>query len=598
MAAKEKIPVMVYQLNLSRFPEEYTFPDVVEEIIKKANKKGDGLTREKLRKKPYQGFEVSIFSSVKRSPPKWSDFIRGSLDPASLLTKCKNTTHSFVCFIGFGGLIFAITGGLGSFSISYYTADDFGLEILVRLFEKNSKVIKSIQDRGVSGIVLGQTKFYRGDQRLSDENQFGKIFKQVNAELNKKILTTTFGFSPLDLSRDVSGCMAKSSFQISKAINFDTLLSLIKRFTVILAEEPKFALNKVQIISRRSPNNTALLNDLAIKFIEDLYQECKKDHPAPDLDFCHKDFEKYLSASDFLIPLADNAKIKLHTPPDLLEIIREIRRHGQYLDDDVDFFKHSLLKRELFTFDENGTRLTQDNIMNHLHGELEFKGSNYFLVDSEWYQILPEFIKELNKECTDILDEIWEDQLIPESFDISKGEGKFNQQFIGKPGWLVFDTVVPENIECCDMLQYDDVTVNLVHVKKGFNNSIRDLTSQILLAAKRLEDDIKSGFKYIDEVERLTKQSIKSKSEMIRKLAGQAFPAGGLKKIMARKHKNISFCLAFVDIAAENRILKNNVQKFQSNIAKYSLIELRQQIRAMGFDFKVIQLNRNLEPAK
>jgi len=591
MSESEKIPAAVYRIDRTQVNEE-DFTASVDKMIKVINKDGERYKEEKITGNVPKEFEVRIFSSFRIYAPKWRTFLLPMLDVNTPLAECENLTNSFICFIAYEDQLFAITGGQGSFAIERFTSDNFGLEILVRLFEKNSKVIKSIQDRGVTGIVLGQTKFYRGDQRFSDENQFGKIFKQVKAELSKKILIKTFGFAEADLNRSVSGCQAKSSFQINKAIDFNTLLSLVKRFVDILKLPEKFSLNKVNLISRRDPKRATLLKALNTTLVEKIYEDYKAGNH-PDVDVCHKEFEPYLTASFFCIIIDKEEQIELHNPPSLMEIIQELRKAERLLDDDVFQFSGSVLNRALLTRDENNTYLTADKILDHIHGETTYENKPYFIVDGEWYEIHPEFIEDLNKECTDLLHQVWEDKLIPEHFELKKRENTFNMKFVGKSGWLVFDTITPDNIECCDILQYDPTGVHLIHVKKGFDNSIRDLASQVLISAKRIREDIKTNFSYIEEVELQTKNGVKSNSIPIKQLAEQQFPIGGLKQLFVnRKNKDICFCLAFVDTATTQRCLKDNTSSFQSNIAKYSLVELHREILSMGFGFKVIQLNR------
>lgn len=590
MSDSEKIPAAVYRIDRSQLDEE-DFTESVDKIIKAINKDGERYKEEKITGSVPKGFEVRIFSAFRIYAPKWRTFLLPMLDASTPLAECENLTNSFICFIGYEDQFFAIAGGQGSFAIERHTSDNFGLEILVRLFEKNSKVIKSIQDRGVTGIVLGQTKFYRGDQRFSDENQFGKIFKQVKAELSKKILTKTFGFLEADLNRSVSGCQAKSSFQINKAIDFDTLLSLVKRFVDILKLPEKFALNKVNLISRRDPKRAKLLKALHTALIDKIYEDYKAGN-TPDVDLCHKEFEVYLTASFFYIVVDKEERIELHNPPSLMEIIQELRKADRLLEDDVYQFSGSVLDRTLLTHDENNTYLTADKVIDHVHGEITHDGKTYFIVDGEWYEIHPEFIQDLNKECADLLHQVWEDKLLPHPFDIKKRENSFNMQFVGKTGWLVLDTITPDNIECCDIMQFDTTGIHLIHVKKGFDNSIRDLTSQVLISAKRIREDIKTDFSYIEEVELQTKRGAKSDSIPLKQLAGQLFPTEGLKQLFVnRKNKDIHFCLAFVDTATTKRCLKDNTSSFQSNIAKYSLVELHREILSMGFGFKVIQLN-------
>jgi uncharacterized protein (TIGR04141 family) len=199
----------------------------------------------------------------------------------------------------------------------------------------------------------------------------------------------------------------------------------------------------------------------------------------------------------------------------------------------------------------------------------------------------------LNVECTEILNQVWDDTLIAEPFNLKEDEREYNSKFIDQNGMLVFDTITPENIELCDILKYDNEFIHLIHVKKGFNNSIRDLAAQVSIAAKRIMRDRKSGYKYITEVELQTKRGSVSKSEYLKKLSSQSFPMKGLQEIFEKKlDKKIGFCLAFIDTAKADRNLKTNIELFDSNIAKYSLIELRREINSLGFDFKVIQLKR------
>lgn len=74
-------------------------------------------------------------------------------------------------------------------------------------------------------------------------------------------------------------------------------------------------------------------------------------------------------------------------------------------------------------------------------------------------------------------------------------------------------------------------------------------------------------------------------------IAAQAFPAKGIVQLFKPRPK-ISFCLAFVDTAAGERSLLTDIKKFRSNIAKYALIELGQDLGLMGFDFKVVQIEK------
>src|ERR1700683_3491984 len=98
MAESEKIPVAVYQVDLTKSDVE-EFTAVVDIIIKKAATKGKKFNKEKISAKKFPGFKLSVFSAVTKHPPKWRLFLSAVVDKQSKLLKAENKTHSFICFI-------------------------------------------------------------------------------------------------------------------------------------------------------------------------------------------------------------------------------------------------------------------------------------------------------------------------------------------------------------------------------------------------------------------------------------------------------------------------------------------------------------------
>lgn len=585
MKEKNKIPVSIHLVNTNLF-ESTSFNDVVKEIIERVNKDDDFYVEEKLTSLEFRGYPVRLFYSYLSYPPKWRGFFEPVLDKSSKLKKVQNVSHSFVCFIGLEEDLFAITGGYGGQKVNFLMVPDFGLEILVRLFDKDSKVVKNIQDRGLTGNILGQTKFYRGDQRFSDENQFGKIFKQVQAELNKELLKNIFGFKENQLKRNTSVCMAKDSFQINKSIDFDTTLSLVSKLAEVMKKKQKFSLNKVEHLTRRKMQNQELLEKLDVWAKNSLYNDCVKGED-PDVDFCHAKFDSFLNADTIHLLIDRGTPLDIPRHSSFGDIIKILKRNGDYVDTDEYFFKASVLDRIIVAYDSEGQKLTSGSVFEHVHGEFTYDGKTYFLIDKEWYTIRPAFIKDLNQECIEILKYAWDDSVLPESFNIGKSEATYNQKYLHKPNYYVFDTITPHNIESCDIMMYDDNSIHLIHVKKGFDNSIRDLASQINIAAKFIQEDSRTGFEYIERVQKMTQKS------KVGELARQKFPQKGLAALFKGKApRQISFCLAFADKSLKQRSLKENINVFNSNIAKFSLLELKNQLFSMGFGFKIIQIKK------
>lgn len=588
MTEGNKMPVTVYQVDRFPFPG-LSFEQIIDEIIEETARKGDKYKYRLELLKPYDKgkFTIRLYSAFRKDPPTWVKFLKPILDDDSRLFKANNSTTSFVCFIEYNGHIYAYTGGQGHTVLKKYVYEQFGLELLIKLVERDSKVIKEIQDRGVTGIVLGQTKFYRGDQRFADETDFGKIFKSVKAELNADILTNAFRLSETQLNRDVVHCLAKDTFRLGTSVDFETLLFLTERFDAIQILPEKFAINKVKLISRRHKQNIEMIDKLNYAFMDYIYEECKSGD-LPDVDFCEADFESFMTADRYMLHVNSDDVKPFASRIALKEIIKTLKEKGAYHDDSFEEFKHTVLFRVVSTSDVAGHEATRNSIWNHLHGELSFEEKSYFRVDCDWYHIDSTFINDLNQECARVINDHWHDKLALNEFDINIDEGAYNRSHLGHAQTIVLDTITPENIECCDLMIYESDTIYLVHVKKGFDNSVRDLASQVRIAAKRLEEDLRTGYLYIDKLQ----DSLGNCGDG-NPLKTQRMKAGHLKELFGKvRPSNIIFCFAIVDKRDSDRALNGDLNKFRSNIAKYSLIELRKQILGLGFGFRIVQLKR------
>ena len=416
MSDSNKLPVTIYEIEREQF-EKLDEEETVGEIVRKLKAAGSDLIDINLSNREFGEFTVNLYSLSKIYSPTWLKFLSPIIHKNDPILNSKNKIFSFIGFIAYKKRIYAIAGGYGSFEIEQFTKPDFGLEIIVKLFERESRVIKSIQQRGVTGIVLGQTRHYRGDQRFSDENQFGQIFKQVQAELDSHHLINSFGFSKKDLRKENSGCLAKSSFKINKAINFNELLNLIKRIDTILKQPEKFTLNKV--VHLRGKRFEKLVKELEDEMYQQIFNDYKAGQ-APDFEICNSKFEEYLTAEKYIIELSGNEFIEFDHRPNWSKIIREIKSKKSIEDNDYFQFKHSVLLRKLAAYDTNDNRITHDTIFDHLNGEIVYKGDSFFHIDKGWYQIDSTFIDDLNNQCSTMLKDAWDTTTIKYKFDIKR----------------------------------------------------------------------------------------------------------------------------------------------------------------------------------
>lgn len=251
MQKKRKMPVTFYQVAENVIGDD-TFEEVVYKIMRLINIESERFVEQRPSGEDLGEFNVKVFHATKVSIPQWRSLASTFVADDAPITTCKSSLPSLILFVGYKTRIFAITGGTGSFEIDPFVSQTFGMDVITRLIDRNIPVIRSLQNRGLTGVVLGQRKHFRTDRRLNEEKQFGQIYNQLSAQLDKKILTSVFGFKAADLKRDVSGCLAKSSFRINKSLDRNDLLRVISKFDVLLDKPAKFSLNSVELIPKKS----------------------------------------------------------------------------------------------------------------------------------------------------------------------------------------------------------------------------------------------------------------------------------------------------------------------------------------------------------
>jgi len=594
---KDTMQVSIYHIDPDLFPElnnEEIVNQIVEEHNNNLPKKTKPFIEQPLKDGVnLHGFNLRVFYSEKTRNPKWKGFLKPILEPKAILLNGENRDISFVAFVYDDTEMFAITGGQGNFLIQNYINANFGIDIITRLISENSKVIKSLNERGLTGALLASTKYYRFDYKLSDEDDFGKLYKQVKAELDVNLLSNKLGLSTEELKKNV-GCVAKSTFKLNKSININSLLHVVKKLSVLINEKPKFTLNKVKLLSRRDNKTKQIIKELEYKLAELLFQKYKDNDTAIDLDICHPEYEKFLSADSYNLFVRYSKNPIFEEPIDRIidiSFLYDAIEEKQITINTVDEMKNFLQKVRLKSFNDENELLTDAPLIKHLHGEIYYDKKVYFLIDGEWYQIEKDFLESLDNELRNIVLEA-DNTLLYEKWELEKDENYYNQKYLNKPNFLVLDKVLANRIELCDILNSDGKTTHLIHVKKGFNNTIRDLTSQIDIAARALKEAHTSNdYDFVEQLYQSLTEKKKAETSYFKKVGSQADRISKEEFMNMLMDCDIIFCLAFLDTAEKERDIIESA-KFQSNIAKYSIVELYKKLKMQDIPLKIIQVKR------
>jgi uncharacterized protein (TIGR04141 family) len=587
--------VGVYEIDKSHF-EGLGVEEMINQIIERANR--DHAETRKFKEQVLKsglnlrGFQARVFYSRRPSTPRWVGFWEKAIKEDEDMLKREAWIPSYIAFLWTDNHLFATTGGLGNFAIQDFINPTFGIEIASRLLSRDSNVIKALQERDIAGSLIGSTKFYRKSSKFRDEDEFGKFYREVKVSLDMDLLAEKFGFPREELARG-SMCVANSSFQINKSIDFETLLEkVLKGLEEIFRERPRFKINKVIPIPNRG-NNKAKVEALSRKLMEQLYQRYLQGDSYPiDFDLCHPDFERYLTAQ--VAKVFNGVIEKLDFDGALINVdilFEAMKNSDEFRIEDEDDFQRAINGLTIRTFDDDGREMTRAKMLKHIHGDVRDGSKTYFFVDGCWYQVDRDFVKELDESCALTVANKYREHLLTQEWS-SGGEDEYNGSYIGNSNTVVLHRVLPDGVELCDVLQWDDENVYLMHVKRGFNNMMRDLTYQAFIAARRLLEDRASQMEFASAVYDAMVACQGSSNSYLSSVGNQA---NGLTKdefIGHLRGKKPVVVLGILDTSQRRRDIRGDMKEFNSYIAKFTVLELHKKLKMLEFDLGIAQIQR------
>ncbi|KMQ61411.1 hypothetical protein ACM46_15415 [Chryseobacterium angstadtii] len=557
--------------------------------------KNKGYDEQKIKQNLDKTYEVKLFYKRAENKIKWKDFIRSiSLEEEKILELEKSVSESYILFLKNNktGKIYSSTGGYAHLTVQEIATTDFGIQILSRIIKLDDKALRATKERNLTGGVQGEVKIFRKDYNLYENEDYSKIYNELDALIDKKTLVEKFGFKHTDVKTN-SICVVKNSFLLKKSISFKELLNIIEKCEKLFEDESNtIEINSIEKITR---TDKVLLDTLFDEILRNVYSNYLNRNNFFSVEISNKEFERYFYASYSLLYFK-LGKVSIEKETD--GIIREIQSVFEILDEKLEEpleyneFKKVMLSSYIETFDENGNTLTLDKLIDHFCTEITYEGSSYFFIEKDWYIVKKSFVENVNNQVKIFLSENKYQSLQLNKWS-SGNENDFNASHLGYKNTYVFDKITPLNIEACDLMKIDEINnvVYFYHVKKGFDNSMRDLCNQVLISAKKIEEDSRLGYAYLRKLYKKS-SNYKGKDDYYQKVKKQFSTTNEEQFINLFKNKKIVFVLSVLDTAKKKRSLYSNIEKFDSNIAKFTLIDLSRQMRAIGVDFQVLQLER------
>jgi uncharacterized protein (TIGR04141 family) len=542
------------------------------------------------------GLNVQLYHSRRKIPNTWTSFLS---DASSEAKRYWNENHDFITFIYDDKHLFCFTGGIAFHLVEDVYDEEFSRELMIRL--ANPEKIKLAKSRALTGALYAKEFYFRGDYTISASEAFGSVWKEIKMSLKDEIITDQdwkdiLGETFLNLT-----CDAGSSFQIKRRVSFQTAIRMIKKIKEVYETNPTeeerilFSfLNSVKPVRDKE-----LINSLSKQLIEKafLYLKSRKNNSF-DYDFCHKNYEKFNSASEFIVK---KGKTQLWSWKHIDNAAQILDIGGGWFNlNDLDEFSEDFTER--IRIIAKGGKKEEDNtegsIYEHLHGELVDKNTDkiYFFIDKRWYFVDDNFLETLETDFSRYVDsnpfcniplEKWPDKNM--TFKNNQVEGFFNQSHLCKANFLVGDRITMKGLELFDLLYKDNDDLYIIQVKDGFGASTRDACSQLRNSAKIIEESIKtinySKLKnYYSELE-----------------------ARGLAGDLNDKYKEQLFAVGsdkdFIDLFKGEKIKRHyvlafhynansgDIKKTKSSIAKFEILGLRDNLKSLSIaDLKLFRI--------
>lgn len=517
----------------------------------------------------------------------WKDFFPNYLIQGSNFTQQK---LSIVFIIEFEGFLYSIIGGNSYRTIIPFIDVNFGIDLYSRILDPENDELISIKTRSLTGKKAGNYSFYKSNFKLIDHIKFGTIPKEISLKLSN-VDNDNFSFLKKNKNEKIQ-IVVSDSIKFRKQIEFGLLQSVVKEIK-FLEELDKN--NYLTTYSKIEENNVIekLNESLILKIINDIPNVIqRKINPLDkfNFEFCHPKYIDKFYEADYYNLYENNEENKYFLFSKVTDrneiyesvLTRAVEKFGtNYTYNDVKYYLFGVKIRSYKNDEKN--QLSSSPFLLHFNTELFFDNQPYFYLDNNWYLLQDSFVKDLNSQCSRVLKNFKASKkLLSKRWnkDLIRKEGEYNLLYNDEPNYLVFDTIAIDGIELCDILYYDDSNVYLIHVKYGFDSSIRELYNQVILSARRLEESKSSKDK------KFLKTNYNS---MMKKNNSKSLTLIEFIKLFEKK---INYVMAFTSDHKNEILIEDNVSKIKSSIAKFSVIQSSSEMRADYYDLFFTQIPR------
>lgn len=592
-SVEEEIKSRKVEKEENKAEKIYSTEDIVKFLLDENKDYKNQQLREKISIN-LNGFKTKII--YKPNPPKpttWREFFIEILNENSEILKSKKQEESFIAFIYNEKNIYAITGGFAFHRIEPYLDSLFGIKILSGLIDKDSKKIKGVSERNVSKSVMATTKMFRVDYSISEDEDFGKIYKEIIAQLDSNILEEKLGFKKNEIKK--VQCIARTYFKITRSMDIERVYNVMGKIYKIMSQDIN-GFNKVNILNCRNKRDKYIIEELENRLIDKLYKDYigeKEFH----YDICDNDYQSFLLAGNYALKY-NNINITLESleKEDIINAITSIGIEKKIDICDREEFEKIIKNIRIISFEEDiEHESTNSKFIKSISSEIEKDSNKYFVMEGTWFKITEDYVSELNTKLNEsikgrinhhLITNKWgkktvTDQKSKKTKDTYITETEFMENnFLQDKSVIIAHTKLIDNIEFADLIKidYSNKKIYLIHIKRGFDASVRDLSYQMIfsydiLQRARTQGNYEKIKELYDKLEENEKNKI-TKEDFIKMF----------------KEYDIVYVFTFDDETTSSRNIEVDLEKFESNIAKGVLLDLIKFYNIENMKFEIVQL--------
>jgi len=591
---KFKIDFKIFKIDKNFYDLREKNYDEIIEIIKENHLK-------KLRHK-FKDFDIKIVN------PEISTLIDGDFDFKAYcfrqpkekfylkvflpdeLTENQNfdiIEFSYVLFIKYKSEIYCVISGSGINVIKKYLHPTFGIEIYQRIASPTNDNIIELFIRSIANNISSKKETFNLNQTISETLEYSDIPTKIKLKVRDELKLKEF--KKYDLDKNLAIMEIGSYFYLRKKINFEELKELI--------------IDLHNIYVKNSPKQLTLFNKVNDSNILKKLDDELLDLVANDVQL-HNDPSRVRQAQNEIIEIVHPTKLERFYDCDKFLIRYKFSRGKKDLEinDRSDLYfqstkyifeslnkitdrfeiKQSIFKLNIVGF-VNKREVTYGSLFSHITAEMDFENNKYFKIDGHWYVLEDDFLDIMNDDAKAYYSKYLLKENILINWIDGDDEDTYNKSYYDIDQCYVLDKVIKDNIELCDLLIIHNNIAYFVHVKNGFNTKMRDLYIQVILAAKRLSNDLKNkkGVNYLK----------KTLTEYNKRNPNKTIDIDDFIKKIKSKEITINFVMAFKNNHYKSESILDRIDKCNSNIAKYSLVQVVKEMQAFNFGINLIDIS-------